>query len=269
MANVCVILGGDRNVGLETAKYMPKEKIIVLSGRTVEVLQAAVETLRARGYTVFAKYCDVSKRNSVKELVQFACGLGNVRNVIHAEDFTRRALPAVIAQGIALGTVYVNQEFSKVMKAGGVIVDVSSCEAYSLSAWDIPQKIYPLADTDEGLFLQSLLKKTEKIKEEEKRTEMAYALSKHFVVWYAKKCAFEYGEKGLRVVSVSLGLIAEDEAEISEEVVLTTAEKRAGKASEAGYLLATTADERNGYLAGVDVLCDGGSVTRRKEFQKK
>jgi hypothetical protein len=42
-----------------------------------------------------------------------------------------------------------------------------------------------------------------------------------------------------------------------------------GKPEELGYALATVADERNGYLAGVDVLCDGGSTNGMKEFKKK
>jgi hypothetical protein len=46
-----------------------------------------------------------------------------------------------------------------------------------------------------------------------------------------------------------------------------TAEERMGKPEELGYALATVADERNGYLAGVDVLCDGGS-TSGKKFKK-
>ena len=41
-----------------------------------------------------------------------------------------------------------------------------------------------------------------------------------------------------------------------------------GKPEELGYALATVADERNGYLAGVDVLVDGGSVRGMKEFRK-
>ena len=36
-----------------------------------------------------------------------------------------------------------------------------------------------------------------------------------------------------------------------------------------GFAIATVADERNGYLAGVDVLCDGGSTRGQKEFKKK
>ncbi len=35
-----------------------------------------------------------------------------------------------------------------------------------------------------------------------------------------------------------------------------------GKPEELGFAIASLADERNGYLAGVDVLYDGGKDTR-------
>ena len=99
----------------------------------------------------------------------------------------------------ALGTVYMNEEFSKVMKAGSVIVDVASNSAYVLPGFLISKKVYALADQDERLFLQKMLKKCRMAKEGYARNGMAYAFSKNFVVWYAKKCAFAYGKKGIRV----------------------------------------------------------------------
>ena len=46
-----------------------------------------------------------------------------------------------------------------------------------------------------------------------------------------------------------------------------------GTPEELGYALASLADERNGYLAGVDVLCDGGAsfgkLFRKKEKEQK
>jgi NAD(P)-dependent dehydrogenase (short-subunit alcohol dehydrogenase family) len=50
------------------------------------------------------------------------------------------------------------------------------------------------------------------------------------------------------------------EAEEGASLLNTTAEGRMGTPDELGYAIATVADERNGYLAGVDILCDGGSV---------
>lgn len=106
------------------------------------------------------------------------------------------------------------------------------------------------------------------IKDKYKSSGLAYGISKKFVIWYAAKCAYEYGTKGIRVCSLSPGLIATDmgnlEAEEGGNLIQTTAEKRMGKPEELGFAIATVADERNGYLAGVDVLVDGGSVVGKK-----
>ena len=266
MANVCVITGGGSGMGLEAAKFMPKDKIIVLSGRTVQKLEGAVNQLKELGFTAYAKACDTSNRESVKELVEFACSLGEVKNVINSAGVSpaMKGTPEGILRINALGTVYINQEFSKVMNAGSVIVDVSSNSAYILPSFIIPKKAYKLAETDEAAFLKKLIKRSNMAKGEYQRKGFAYSLSKNFVVWYAKKCAFEYGKKGIRVVSLSPGLIATDmgnlEAEEGASLIDTTAEKRMGKPEELGFAIATVADERNGYLAGVDVLVDGGSV---------
>ena len=275
MANVCVITGGGSGMGLEAAKCMPKDKIIVLSGRTVQKLEGAVAELKALGFEAYAKACDTSKRESVKELVAFATSLGEVKNVINSAGVSpaMKGTQETILRINALGTVYINQEFSKVMNPGSVIVDVSSNSAYVLPSFIIPKKVYPLAETDEETFIKKLVKKSSMPKDEYQKKGFAYSMSKNFVVWYAKKCAFEYGLKGIRVVSLSPGLIATDMGNLEKEdggmLIPFSAEERMGKPEELGFALATVADERNGYLAGVDVLCDGGSTNGMKEFKKK
>lgn len=275
MANVCVITGGGSGMGFEAAKYMPKDKIIVLSGRTMSKLEGAVQQLKELGYDAYAKTCDTSNRESVKELVEFSASLGEIKNVINSAGVSpaMKGTPDGILRINALGTVYVNQEFSKVMNPGSVIVDVSSNSAYILPSFIIPKKAYLLAETDEDKFVQKLVKRASMAKGEYQRKGFAYSLSKNFVVWYAKKCAFEYGLKGIRVVSLSPGLIATDMGNLEKEdggmLIPFSAEERMGKPEELGYALATVADERNGYLAGVDVLCDGGSTNGMKEFKKK
>ncbi len=275
MANVCVITGGGSGMGLEAAKFMPKDKIIVISGRTMSKLENAVNELKELGYEAYAKTCDTSSRESVKELVAFATGLGEIKNVINSAGVSpaMQGTQETILRINALGTVYVNEEFSKVMNAGSVIVDVSSNSAYILPSMIIPKKAYKLAETDEEKFLKKLIKRSNLAKGEYQRKGFAYSLSKNFVVWYAKKCAFEYGKKGIRVVSLSPGLIATDMGNLEMKdggmLIPFSAEERMGKPEELGYALASVADERNGYLAGVDVLCDGGSTNGMKEFKKK
>ena len=274
MANVCVITGGGSGMGLEAAKLMPKDKIVVLSGRTEAKLEKGVAELKALGITAYAKACDTSKRESVRALVEFAASLGEVKNVINSAGLSpAMSDPETIVRVNALGTVYINQEFSKVMKAGSVIVDVASNSAYVLPGFLISKKTYALADSDEELFVRKLIKKSSLARGDYQRSGFAYALSKNFVVWYAKKCAFEYGRRGIRVVSLSPGLIATDmgnlEAKDGGMLIPFSAEERMGKPEELGFALATVADERNGYLAGVDVLCDGGSTNGMQEFKKK
>lgn len=269
MKTVCVITGGGSGIGLCTAKCMPKDKIIVVTGRTLSKLEKAVKELEDAGFEAYAKTCDTSKREQVQSLVQFANSLGEIKNVINAAGLSpAMAKPEQLLRVNALGTVYVNQEFSKLMNKGSVIVDVSSNSAYALPDFLANKKAFALAETDEAAFLHSMTKLSSLIKDEYKSSGLAYALSKKFVIWYAAKCAFEYGKRKIRVVSVSPGLIATDmgnlEAEEGGNLLNTTAEKRMGKPEELGYAIATIADERNGYLAGVDILCDGGSITGKK-----
>ncbi len=274
MATVCVITGGGSGMGLEAAKFMPKDRIIVLSGRTLSKLEDAVAELTVLGFSAYAKVCDTSDRESVRELAEYAASLGEIKNVINSAGVSpaMKGTQESILRINALGTVYINQEFSKLMQAGSVIVDVASNSAYVLPSFLISKKTYALAETDEARFLKKLIKKSNLPKGEYQKKGFAYALSKNFVVWYAKKCAFEYGPRGIRVVSLSPGLIATDMGNLEKEdgamLIPLTAEERMGRPEELGFALATVADERNGYLAGVDILCDGGSVSGKK-FKKK
>lgn len=273
MKNVCVITGGGSGMGLAATKYMPKDKCIVLSGRTVKKLENAVAELEALGYEAHAHACDTSDRLSVRTLADYAASLGEIKNVINAAGLSpAMAKPEQLLRVNALGTVYVNQEFSRRMNPGSVIVDVSSNSAYVLPQFLISKRAYALAETDETLFLKKLLKKSNLPRGDYEKSGFAYAMSKNFVVWYAAKCAFEYGKRGIRVVSLSPGLIATDmgnlEAKEGGDLIGYAAEERMGTPDELGFALATVADERNGYLAGIDILCDGGSTNGKKEFKR-
>ena len=273
MKNVCVITGGGSGMGLAAAKSMPLDKIIVVTGRTLSKLENAVKELEALGYEAYAKACDTSVREQVKELAEYAAGLGNITNVIHSAGLSpAMADPETIVRVNALGTVYINEEFSKLMNPGSVILDIASNSAYMIPNFLAKKKVFALADRDEAKFLKKILSLPNKLKGYN-ASGLAYGLSKKFVVWYAAKSAYALGEKGIRVCSLSPGLVATDmgnlEAESGSMLLDTAAEHRMGKPEELGYAIATVADERNGYLAGVDVLVDGGSVNGKKFIKKK
>lgn len=276
MGKVCVITGGGSGMGLEAAKILGKERLIILSGRTEKKLENAVKELESLGIKAIAKACDTSKRESVRALAEFAASQGEVTNVINSAGLSPvMADPETILRVNALGTVYVNQEFAKVMKKGSVILDVASMAAYQLPNFILPKKAYPLADTDEELFIKKTLKRASLAKKDPYQfSGFAYSISKHFVTWYAKKSAFELGPKGIRVVSLSPGLIAtgmgnaEAEKGMAASQIKATCEGRMGTPEGLGYAIATVADERNEYLAAVDILVDGGTIAGLKEFKK-
>ena len=272
---IVVVTGGGSGMGLATIKNMDKEYVFVISGRTVSKLQSAVDSLNALGYTVYPFACDVSNRDSVKSLVEYATTLGEVKIVINAAGVSpaMKTTPEQILRINALGTMYVNQEFSKVMAKGSVICDIASNSAYVLPSFMAPKKAYRLAEKNEDKFVKKLARKASIMPGEYYKKGMAYTFSKLFVIWYAKKSAFDLGKQGIRVVSLSPGLIATDmgnmEVEVGGSLIPNTAENRRGTPDELGYAIATVADPRNGFLTAVDVLCDGGSSTRMKEFKLK
>ena len=274
MNKVCVVTGGGSGMGLAAAKLMPRDRIIVVSGRTESKLEKAVVQLKEAGFEAYAKSCDTSKRESVKALAEYAASLGEIINVIHAAGVSpaMKVTMEDLLRINALGTVYVNQEFSKRMHKGSVIVDIASMSAYSVPDLMVPKKAYALAETDEALFIKKALRMTAFIKDAYMKNGFAYAISKNFVTWYAAKSAYEYGPKGIRVASLSPGLIATDmgnlESEHGGEMLAFSCEGRMGTPEELGFAIATLADERNGYLAGVDILCDGGTIRGQKEFKK-
>ena len=203
MKTVCVITGGGSGMGLAAAKCMPKDKIIVVTGRTMSKLEKAVKELEALGYEAYAKTCDTSNRKQVFELAEYAASLGEIKNVINSAGLSpSMADPEQLIRVNALGTVYVNQEFAKFMKAGSVIVDISLNSAYVLPqiVVNMHKKAYALADTDETAFLKKMTAMAKKLGGY-KGSGLAYGLSKNFVVWYAKKSAFCLGVKGIRVCS--------------------------------------------------------------------
>ena len=115
-----------------------------------EIREKSVKELEELGYEAYAKTCDTSNRQQVRELAEYAASLGEIKNVINSAGLSpAMAKPEQLIRVNALGTVYVNEEFSKLMKAGSVIVDVSSNSAYILPSIVVNKKVFALADKDE------------------------------------------------------------------------------------------------------------------------
>jgi len=272
MKNVCVITGGGSGMGLATAKLAGKDHYIIISGRTIEKLQSAIEELRAEGIEAEAFACDVSDFESVTRLSERAAEVGKIAAVIHSAGLSPHMGDAQkIMEVNALGTINVNEVFSAIMGKETCILDVASTSAYMLPDDALPVSAYELSFTDKDQFIKKMVDALKNFPDN-MHSSIAYAISKNFVIWYAKKCAALCGDKGIRVVSVSPGNIETPmgklETEGADKFTKLCAIKRFGYAQEVAYLITSCIDKKNGFLTGTDILCDGGLVSGIKSMKR-
>ena len=96
------------------------------------------------------------------------------------------------------------------------------------------------------------------------RPGLAYAISKHFVIWFVKTDAARFGAKNVRCLSVTpgnfdtpMGALESEQAEVFKKY---SALKRNGGPEEIAALFAMLIDERLGFLTGTDIIMDGGVI---------
>ena len=261
-----VVTGGGTGIGKAIAAMLPKEEKVIITGRRLEKLEECAQELNAAGSQVVPFAGDVSNREGAQKLAEFAASLGEVSKVFHCAGVSgSTGNRETIIRINALGTVYVNQEFYKVMD-GGCIIDIASDSGYMLPKIMLPsKKVYQLAVTDEDAFVQKMVKKA-KFGKEEISAQIAYMISKNFVRWYAERCAFKYMQnKKIRVLSVSPGFVKtpmtdKEQGEATDIMLGYTNLKRGAEAEELAYVITALADDRAIYLSGIDILCDNGAV---------
>ena len=262
--NVCVITGGASGMGLATAKIIGKDHYIIISSRTVSKMENAIAELKLEGIEVESFACDVGDRDSVDKLVARANEVGKITAVIHAAGLSPHMGDAEkIMRANALGTINVNNAFSEVMSEGSCILNVSSMSAYMMPPEAIPSALYPLSNGEPEEFIKQIMGVIKRVPENA-QPGMAYGISKNFVIWRAKQDAGRFGEKGIRVVSVSPGNfetpMGKLESVDGSKFIQYCAIKRFGRPEEIAFLFSTIVDERNGYLTATDISCDGGLV---------
>ena len=264
MKKICVITGGGSGMGLATAKILGKENYIIIAGRTLKKLEAALDELKAEGIEAESFACDIANRESVDKLAAHAKNLGTISSVIHAAGMSPNMGDAkTIMEANALGTININEAFYNVMEEGSCIINVSSMSAYMLPKLILPESKYKYSRTDKELFMKKMLARVNLLPKKA-RSGVAYGISKNFVVWYSKTDAAKFGEKGIRIISVSPGSFETPMGEIEKDgiegLIKYCAIKRLGHVEEIANLLAFCASDKAGYLTGTDILCDGGCV---------
>jgi NAD(P)-dependent dehydrogenase (short-subunit alcohol dehydrogenase family) len=270
MKTICVITGGGSGMGLAAAKLLGQRHRVLIAGRRAAKLESALGELEQAGVEAEALACDVADRASVQNLAGQAAAKGPVAVVIHGAGMSPHMGDwETILQVNALGTVHVNSAFYGVLEAGGCLIDIASMSGYLFTPVPSDWETYALSRTDTGLFMEKMTARVNAFPESH-RGGVAYSMSKHFVTWYARGDAGKFGEKGVRVLSVSPGLfdtpMGDAERESAATILPRCALKRMGRPEEIAALLAFCAGPGAGYLTGADILCDGGYVASRQSL---
>ncbi|QDR80303.1 SDR family oxidoreductase [Sporomusa termitida] len=268
MKKVCVITGGGSGMGLATAKILGKNNYIIIAGRTINKLQNALEELSAEGIEAESFACDISKYASVAKLAAHAREIGVISSVIQAAGLSPHMSEAkTIMEANALGTINMHEAFYGIMEEGSCMLDVASMSGYLVPRINIPQREYKYSRINKETFINKMIAMIN-VFPQKLRSSMAYGISKNFVIWYAKTDAARFGQKGIRVISVSPGSFQTPMGELEKESVEShikfCAIKRLGRVEEIADLFAFCVSDKAGYLTGVDILCDGGCVAGMK-----
>ena len=265
MKKVCVVTGGGSGIGFAAAKEVAaKGYYVILVGRNKKKLENAVQELQSMGYEAEAFGCDVSDREACFTLAKHAAECGEVKAVLHIAGMSPHMGSAEkIMQANAMGTVNINDAFFEVIAEGGCVIDTSSTSASMAPSFIMPKRLYPLSRVNRKLFLEKMMKRVN-LFPKKTREGVAYSISKHFTIWYAKQDAARFAEKKARVLSITPGNFETPLGTLEQEEASTylkfAAVKRNGRPEEIAPLYVALLDERMGYLTGADILCDGGCI---------
>ena len=266
--DVCVITGGGSGIGFATAKRMGKQGLhLILASRTKSKLEEAVRKLNAMNIEAEVCVCDLCDWESVQALAQTAASRGKVTTVIHIAGMSPHMGDAQkIMEGNAMGTIYIHDAFYHVIEPGGCLIDTSSMSAYMVPKMIMPVRAFKLSHTDREKFLKKMMSRVN-LFPKKLRAGVAYGISKYFVIWFAKAEALRFGERNVRVLSITpgnfdtpMGELEKDEA---QSYIRYNAIKRVGNPNEIATLYASCANPAIGYLTGTDIICDGGCIAGR------
>jgi NAD(P)-dependent dehydrogenase (short-subunit alcohol dehydrogenase family) len=263
MSKLSVITGGAGGMGLAAAHVAGREGAVVVADLDSARLAAAKSELIAAGVDCATVTCDITDHQSVAELVKKSQQMGPVTSVIHTAGVSPSMGSAELIVGInALGTVLVNRAFLEIAHDGMAIVNVASVAGHQLPGALAPRRRYKHAFGDVTQLRDDLVRRCN-LAPRRVRPQLAYMLSKNFVIWYSRAMAAHFGSKGARVVSVSPGSFDTAMGKLEEPhgagaMMQIGALKRFGHPTEIAELLAFVAGDKPGYLTGTDIVCDGG-----------
>lgn len=258
---LAVVIGAG-GLGQGVARRLGLDYRVMLADRDEAHLARQVEALRRDGYGAVGQRCDVTKTEDVAALAAAAAAAGPVLALAHVVGLSPSMgdFRAIMAVNL-IGAAHMAAAFCPIMAPGGAAVFISSSASHMSP---VPDALWPLLEQP---LADGFLPRLETALGEGASPALAYALSKAALNRLCQREAAAWGARGLRINSLSPGLIATPmgalEFERSPAKHKLLAAVPLGRectmleiANITAFLLSSTAS----FISGTDLLADGGMV---------
>lgn len=269
---VNVVTGGGSGIGFEVSKEFSKDELVIISGRKEDKLQKAVEKLKEFGVNADYKTSDVSKKDSVDELLKYAKSKGDLKSVVNCAGVSGDTKNIELIYNIDLvGSKIVMDSVYDYAEKGTALILIASMMGHV-----VPDNkeynealAYPDKDGSEEIFMKFV----------NGDGAAAYNFSKKGAMLMAKANAERFGEKGARIVTVSPGIVMtamareaqSEHPEVMKFMEDATPLKRVGEPQDIARAVVFLASEKADFITGTDVLVDGGlslNLDKLKQLKK-
>lgn len=260
-----IILTGAGQIGMAIARRIGYGKKIVIGDKNIENAKTISKIMKEAGFDVEATECDISSRDSIKNIINKAQEYGEINNFINAAGVSPSQAPIEAILKVDLyGTAVLLEEIGKVIKEGGTGVTISSQSGHRMKQLGatIDEQL-ATTPTEELLDLEILQE------ENIENTLHAYQLAKRCNEKRVMYEACRWGEKGARINSISPGIIvtplAIDEfngirGDFYKNMFANCPSGRPGTADEVANVAELLLNEKGAFITGADFLIDGGAT---------
>lgn len=247
-------------MGMAIARRMSQRHRVLLVDRDPARLKSCSESLQQEGAEVQCIPCDITDAKAVQAVGERARVLGPMTTVVNVVGLSPSMADFRTIFAVNLGgATYVADHLVPLLTPGGAAVFISSIAAHrvapdeaTLTLLDQPITAVALAALEEILGDQAT-------------PPNAYRLSKHGLNRLCARRAPALGARGIRINSVSPGIIATPMGALEFEkspgkraLFAQTPLKREGTLTEIADAVDFLVSERAAFISGVDLLVDGG-----------
>ena len=256
-----LVLTGAGSIGIAIARRIGIGKHIVLADFNIKNAERESKTLYNAGFQTSVCETDISSRESILKLIDFAKSFGKIKYFVNAAGVSpSQASIEDILKVDLYGTAVLLEEFGKVIEEGGSGVTISSQSGYRLgSLTNEENKMLATTPIEELLYMPILEKAADTLK--------AYQLSKRCNCLRVMYESENWGKRGARLNSISPGIIitplANDElngprGESYRKMLELCPSKRAGTPDDVANVAELLMSDRGSFISGSDFLMDGG-----------